>query len=380
MIDSRRIVLTAMPFGYGPAAKALAIAAELRRLGAAAAFVGSGIAYELATRSRSVFSDVVDGAKAPRRARSMVGSSSNVVSVMDRESAALARRLSKPFDVVDSLLWMRDRVPPPLDAARRYWAQRLDGLRWRLPSDSTTPLSVGPIITPRSNVDRRPTATRKIVVNIGGCESPQGDRGVQAYSQFVIKHLLDAGTLCHGSETLVMGGARCIRRLSRRFGSRDVRFASLSHVEALGEFASADQVWTSPGLTASLECFQLAVPTLFLPPENYSQWCILRAFRHRGLAPSAFHWEDMLPGQPLRNRLPEAQRNPVVQGAIRELSADEGTARAYRRQVRRMADLKLSALAQRQRAFLLGLGPNGATTIAESLVREGVTAEPANVS
>jgi hypothetical protein len=194
---------------------------------------------------------------------------------------------------------------------------------------------------------------------------------VHAYSQFVIENLVDAGAVSRsGADTVVMAGASCIQRLKRRFGGHGVTFVSLSHVEALAEFASADRVWTSPGLTASLECFQLGVPTLFLPPQNYSQWCLLRAFRRRGLAPGAFHWEDVLAGPRLRNRLPEAARNPRVRAAIRELSSDARAARAFRQRLRQAAQEDLTETADRQRAFLRQLGPNGATVIAERLAAD----------
>lgn len=369
----RRVVLTAMPFGYGPAAKALAIAAELQRFGTTPAFVGSGIACELAARSPELFSDVVNAARAPRRASALIKSSARVVSVMDRDSATLARRLGRPFDVVDSLLWMRDEVPRPLRAASRYWAQRLDGMRWRRWRSGPRPIPVGPVIDPsRRHDSRRASLPGKLVVNLGGCESPDGAMEAPAYSQFVMEGLRESELFSsHAGETVVMAGSRCITRLARRFRTRDVRFVSLPHREALAEFASAAFVWTSPGLTASLECFQQGVPTFFLPPENYSQWCILRAFRKRGLAPSSFHWEDVLPGPRLRDRLPEAQRTPVVRRAIRELSAGDRAAEAFRRRLQESPDVSLPRLARLQGAYLRGLGPNGATVIARSLAGEG---------
>ncbi len=37
---------------------------------------------------------------------------------MDRDFADLARRVDKPYYVVDSLLWMRNRIPPVLAVPR----------------------------------------------------------------------------------------------------------------------------------------------------------------------------------------------------------------------------------------------------------------------
>ena len=57
-----------------------------------------------------------------------------------------------PLYVVDSLLWMREAVPPAFIGAQRYWAQDFLGLREVQGDYQPAPSIVGPILSlqPRS--------------------------------------------------------------------------------------------------------------------------------------------------------------------------------------------------------------------------------------
>ena len=65
---------------------------------------------------------------------------------MDRDYLGLAHALAKPAFVVDSLFWMRDRIPDEFRAARRYWVQDFVGVRARLAETGIPARVVGPIV------------------------------------------------------------------------------------------------------------------------------------------------------------------------------------------------------------------------------------------
>lgn len=364
-MQARPVVLCAMRFGYGPAAKAIAVAAECRIRGISPIFLGNGIACELAERSQGVFSDVIrSDAHDPRAAR-VVRSASAIVSVMDREFAQLAGSMGTPLYVIDSLLWMRDHVPSAFDRAARYWAQRFVDVPEGPPVMRARPIAVGPVVA--RPVARTPASNAPLVVQLGGVESPLAE-GDSSYAAFVIEALLGSRLgEAFVDRIMVIAGAGCVDQLRGRFGEERLRCVSLSHADATRECANAAMVLTAPGMTSTLECFQSGVPTYFLPPQNYSQWCILRTLRGRSLAPHAFHWEDAVDDGRLEVGMPEAVRNPRVREMIDAHTASEEIRRRVQDGFSKMLEDDRAALSSLQRLFFESLGENGAVSIADEL-------------
>lgn len=363
---SRTVICGAMPFGYGPAAKLLVIASALKDRGLRLILTGRGIALELASRTGQMFDEVIGG-EAPHRVQAAVGRAAAVLSVMDRELAQVATASGAPLYVVDSLLWMRDAVPPAFRGACRYWAQDFLGLREIQGDYQPAPSIVGPIVS--LGAGRRDPAPERLLVNLGGCEAPDGaDPNVRAYANFVVGGVLESPLAERfAGRSTVIAGARCIEALQARYAGHDVEFVSLSHEAALGRLAGASLVMTSPGLTMMLESFQHGVPTFFLPPQNYSQWCTLRLLRGAGLAPHALHWEDLRPTLRLRDRMPESERNPVVRAAIASFTSEAGARARFGRCLGEAYRADHAVLGARQQRFFRSLGRNGALTIADQV-------------
>lgn len=367
MDSSIRLVCCAMPFGYGPTGKLLAIARRLVQRNVSLAFVGHGIAYELAARSAGIFDSLWDCQADESRVRDLIRSSNGMLSIMDREFAPLAVEAGKSLYVVDSLLWMRPTVPPEFRRATVYWAQRFVGRAATFDGCSLRPTEVGPIVAgelqpPQPNGNR-------LIVNLGGCEASPDRRLEQAYAEFVVHGLIRArDAVSYVKPILVIAGGRCTSRLRSKFAAASIDFMSLSHDESMQCCRSAAIVLTSPGLTTTLERFQSGTPTYFLPPQNYSQWCILRHLRDRELAPHSLHWEDTQTTK-LADRLPESVRNPLVRQAILDGVSARWTVDAFQRSLTKIlrSDSKRAALAARQRSFFQSLGDNGADTIASQL-------------
>jgi len=363
----KTLICSAFPLGYGPAAKLLLIAETVRTMGLRTVFLGTGIAHELAARS-SAFDEIVQASPGDALARSVISRCDGLLSLQDRAYTRLAWELSKPFYVADSLFWMRDHVPDPFLTARRYWVQEFPDLRQSNRRVGLMPIVVGPIIRSMSSVPEH-LRTRRLVVNLGGCESPH-DATLEdtSYFDFVMAGLLGSDLVARQHHDVVlMAGSRCVRLLHARYPRCGIEFVSVAHEEATSLLQTAQVVLTSPGLTASLECFQLAVPTFFLPPQNFSQWWILKTLRENDLAPHSFHWEDALPGYPVEKRMPESTRTPMVRQAIRSVAQDRDAAGRYRSCLSSCSSYDHSDLARRQRAFFDALGPNGTEQIARSL-------------
>jgi len=371
-VSAPTLICAAMPFGYGPAAKLLTLAEALKARGLRLTLVGRGIALELASRAGHLFGEVLPG-EPSARAQTAVASSAGVLSVMDRDVAAAATAAAVPLYVVDSLLWMRDAIPPAFREARRYWAQDFPGLRDVQGDFEPKPAIVGPIVS--RPLARRAAAQEGLVINLGGAETPEGaDATAARYADFVVQGFLDSALAARfAGRATVMAGSHAIEVLEARHRDRGLGLASLPHAQALERLARASLVLTSPGLTTTLESFQCGVPTYFLPPQNYSQWCTLRRLRAADVAPHALHWED-LPGSPrLRDRMPEAERAPLVRVALGRFTANGDARACFSRQLGAIGEADHEELIGRQRRFFDALGPDGGVTIADELAVDLLT-------
>lgn len=378
------LLCCAFPFGYGPAVKLLLIARRLRAAGVHTTFLGHGIAHEMAASAPDAFDEVIhahptDPAVAPHIARA-----AGLFSMMDRDFAALALEHGQPLYVADSLHWMREQLPAPFTAAQRYWVQNF------LPSSAASPsrtgahpIPVGPIVEPRP--PSPPAQRRGFVINLGGCETPAGPETENfAYAEFVLRGVLQSRLVeAYGAHALsgpgkdgraddqvtLLAGQRASAHLQATFPDCGIAFHTATHDEALERLGTASYVLTSPGLTTTLECFQFAVPTYFLPPQNYSQWRILQHLQESGIASGSFTWSQIKPHFPALATVPEASRTALVRQTIREVSANPHAREMFAASLRQRLATQGSPLAHRQHEFFESLGPNGVDTIAGELIQ-----------
>lgn len=371
-----------MPFGYGPAAKLLTLAHGLRR-DWRLVFVGRGAALELASRAPEAFDEILasDDPAVPRRVAAAWG----VLSVMDRDAGRWAAGSARPLFVLDSLLWMRAEIPQELAGARIYWAQAFPGLHAEryVPS----PRIIGPIVSPRGAGSGNPRCQircsdiqrKGLVVHLGGSAAPDGRGSLYAaYARCVQRAVVQAGLARRFGHVTILCGAEAARWLESAPRGEGLHVASVSHAEARERMAGAAAVLTAPGLTTTLECFADATPTWFLPPQNYSQWCILRRLRASGAADRALHWEDLDGVRHLEERIPARLRDPVVRQVVESRCDDPGFTATLGRALARVGDAPVARTAS-QAAFLGSLGPAGSEAIVSTLARARA-AEPVDRS
>ncbi len=361
-----RIVCCAAPHGYGPASKLCRLASALRRRGVSPVFLGTGIALELAERSGS-FDDVIDAPPESRVASALIDSAAALVSLMDQDYLRSAQNRGKPTFVADSLFWMRDRIPDCFRAATRYWVQNFFGVRERLAEAPIRATIVGPMMAQAASA---PDGKRSgIVIHLGGCDSSLSaiDSG---YFNFVVEAVAESAIASRFSGPMVvMAGRKCIDALGSRIADRRIERVSVAPDEALALLAGAQIVLTAPGLTATLECFQLSQAVFFLPPQNYSQWWILKKLRLNGLAPAAFHWEDCLAARPVTERMTESDRVPLLRSLVGGLVRDAEARRALVSALDDYATCDRTALAAAQRRYFDSLGANGLDSIVGELAQ-----------
>jgi len=362
------LLCCAFPFGYGPAVKLLLIARRLRAAGVHTTFLGHGISHEMAANCTGAFDEVIHAKPTDPQVTQHIASAAGLFSMMDRDFASLAQAQGKPVYVADSLTWKREQLPTPFTAAKRYWVQNFAPNGTHTQRNANT-VSVGPIVEPR-----QPTPAhqrRGLVINLGGCETPAGPEAENfAYADFVMRGTLQSGaTETFASHITLLAGHHAVARLRVAFPDCGIALHTATHDEALDHLGTAACVLTSPGLTTTLECFQFAMPTYFLPPQNYSQWCILQHLQESGIASGSFTWSQIKPHFPALDTLPESDRTALVRQAITEVSANQHAREMFAASLQQRLATDPTALAIRQREFFESLGPNGVDTIAGELIR-----------
>jgi hypothetical protein len=272
------IGLYALPFGYGPASKAVAVAQAVNdrsRRPVHWTFVSSGIGLELLRRSglQGTWCDTgrldADEALADRLGRELDG----MIVVMHRQWAhVLAPRL--PVFCVDSLAHMWR--PGAFDAftgikqIARYYVQDLFGAgQAMIRSGVPHVVPVRPIMAKAAG-GGTPWPGRPIF-HLGGLLTPFTDTRVDVYVEGVVdlmRSLASDGVLLTSEEA------------TRRFAPLldGVEHHSPAPSEAIEAFTSAPLVYSSPGITGLVEMCSTRARMVPLPPANYSQVLTVRRF------------------------------------------------------------------------------------------------------
>jgi hypothetical protein len=324
------------------------------------------VAHELAAKS-PFFRDVVEASPSDSRARKVMADAGVVLSLMDPGFASLALELYIPLYVADSLFWMRESVPECFRAARCYWVQNFLGVSSKVAHERRGPVVTGPIV--REGRPSPPPVTKTLVVNLGGYESIYTDYSRDlTYAEFVCQGLSESGLLeTFPGDAVVMGGERCINALRERFRGCGAEFISVAHEDAVSLMAHSSLFLTSPGMTAAMEGMHSGVPVFFLPPQNFSQWLILKEFRDVGLAPCSFHWEDNLERTSFQRRMPWEDRAKLVRNTIHSLAGEEQCRISFREKLAACVQFESGGVVESQRLWFNSLGTNGARVIAEEL-------------
>jgi hypothetical protein len=300
-----RLVAAAENFAFGPAGKLMTVLEPLAERGHNITFVGTGTAFEIASRSPAVEAVRLD-TDAPDfadLAADLFGAADLVVSCMDRPSVRLARKKGRPVVWLDTLFWWWDEIPDDLLDVDLYlsqrslvsprntarYAHRIPGLR-----------EVGPIVDLR----HRGHGAGHLLVAFGGGEATGWYRiGVDTRYPYVMSRALIAGLDTSGfSQVLVTGNASVMEELSTADHRRGFSFACLGHNEFLRQLGRSDALLTVPSLETPLEGWAYGVPTVFLPPSNSSQYVQLDEFRASGVAAASVHLRDVLPALEMRDR------------------------------------------------------------------------------
>ena len=368
----RTVRFAPVEFGYGPLGKALHIAREMRRL------AGDTIRMELVV-SRN-FQAPVDEELFDRVLTGMSGQppADGVVTIMNVGAIQASSARGEPVYVVDSLAWLWDEPLPVQKLIRRYFYQDLPilpvptrNLRG-MPNAMAIP-AIGQLPgAPRGNGappgDALAGVLPGLVVSLSGVETPTsrmaaGNLWYPPYILESLEHLAEAGELDVGR--LALFGNNAVLRGHAGPGMLPAVRGGTQH--EFGAVArSAGTVVCPPGLTTIVECLRGGVGLKFLPPQNYSQVKLMKAFVAAAGFP-ALPWVGPLAQWLEEATLPEAVGAMILHGMV-----------AAERLSRRYVDPEALRTLLRQEPPALGpaavealLGPDdGALTVAQGVLAD----------
>jgi hypothetical protein len=185
---------------------------------------------------------------------------------------------------------------------------------------------------------------------------------------------MELETIDRFDEKIISIGPRCLTAI-QDLELRGFKVRSFSHDEFLFYLSKSSTLLTIPGLTSAFEAFYLVIPTLFLPPLNYSQFLNLRTFRFLKLSHIGSHWDDYFPNlsnsclseeegvRMIESLIAQAYRDPTILANIVKSYATE------------LADkISINFMADKQNSFyqsLGGCGTHDAVKLIEGVFKDG---------
>jgi hypothetical protein len=312
-----RVLVTAQPFGFGPAAAMAQVFDHLRPRVRFLAFAGAGHTCDIHMRLPY---DAVhrlpadDGGEA--FGRLCAGYDASLIAC-DFSVAEAARAAGIPFGIYDPIPWFWPRWPSVVESAALYMCQDFFGVR-ELVRDAgrKTVVVVPPVLPsfPRAAEKR----SRHVLVNLGGLRNPfQSQEDSAAYARLVTAIVPGVARLYPAVH--VATSQSIAESLQHNLpAARTVSPREAQHLLGTGELAVM-----TPGLGNIYEAAALARRVFWLPPANNSHGQQLDMLRRRGLAPFAADWHDLLPARaPIDYCAAEPTAMKHITDAIHEASED----------------------------------------------------------
>lgn len=323
-----RVGVCAEAFGFGPASKAAAIVAGLKREARVQPVaLAHSIAYEFLEREGIGGADPVDiRTPAGRRRGEELAADLDLALVVLIPEWVPVIPPGVPVVYVDSLgfLWPREYFDEheALREVAAYVVQEVFSAADRLRRFGVRNVRPVGALTP----NLRPAEGPRFgdLVHLGGLLNifcpEDGFRYAEATGR-LLEGIVPAGTTVLLSEAV----------RARHPDVAGLVEDTLSHDRTMKRFASAACIFTSPGMTALLELTALGTPVVPLPPQNLSQARIVAEVATLPGVPDV--WRMLASSYPVEQDVPEAEGVAMV----RRWNREHATSATFRETYRRLA-------------------------------------------
>ena len=321
------VLLTAEPFGFGPAAKICTVARallarpEIERV----SVLGRGTVAELAELDQLPV--IRYGLQGSGRVLIEALSSHDVVfSAMNFEVDLAVKHVGTPAIYLDTLFWLWEDDFWSEAAPTRYLCQNFPGVeqaieRWDAPFKSRMEV-IGPVVDLRGlSQDREDDI---LLVSLGGFRSDFIHIGDNTdFPRAVLSRLLPAIRAHSKLPILVVSSAPVVASLAAQSWTvEDLRFTTLAQPRYLEQLARCKALFTTCGIEGAYEAFAYDTPVFFLPAVQHSHFHQHRILREAGAAAHGYEWRELL-----ERGLEGLEPNPraQVEHVLRVARAEGGT-------------------------------------------------------
>lgn len=303
-----KIIATAENYAFGPASKLVTVCKHLIRQGHQVIFIGTGTAYQLASKLdfHKIYEFDTDSPAFMNWGEDIFKSADALLSSIDRSSVILAQKVNLPVIWLDMLFWWWDEIPEYLLDVDLYIQQNSVKNKRNMKKYGNKIKNmkvVGPIIdTSFKNVPGK----KQLLVAFGGTEAAGWyEIGKDSnYPYTITKMIMENVDTSKYDEVLFAGNEKIMNDLNRKYGNEKYVFKILSHDDWLREIAASEDLLVHPGLETVLEVIAYGKPAFFLPPDNSSAYVELDEFRRKKVASktNSIHFADYFPHKNLLGR------------------------------------------------------------------------------
>ena len=320
------ILIEAVPFGYGPASIATAIAEELRdeakdnNIPIKLIALGKDVSYELFS-SGNLFDEVwafenYNLGSWHINIKEKVIESDIIISSIDPDFAkAVYNNFGKRVIFIDPLYWMWDEDPINVELCEKYYVLNFPGVservaRVRNKLSHPDVLRIVDAIRDTRTLSKVSAVKTKnlLLINFGGMQYPFGSNVDLAIAMTEI--ILDVILLENiYDEIIICGGGTPIRQLAKSLNQVNekvrIKVSPQKPIEFLKLLASSRTLITVPGMSIVYEALYFSKPTLFTLPLNYSQHLQVMVYKSMLKNAEYITWDDLEGYYTLPPGLPE---------------------------------------------------------------------------
>lgn len=297
---TRKILLNAEPFGFGPSAAIAQLFPYLRPAVSQMGFIGKGHVLDL--QKKLAYEAIYEADPKDAKFAEICRQYDIFITASDFEAAAVAKAQGLKVIIYDPLTWFWRSLPAAAENSDLYISQnffnvsgRLEQWKARIPNVRIVP----PLVPHRKASDKR---KNRLVLNFGGLSNPYIDEAlIIKYADFIIT-TVKISLSDSFDEFIVAGNNAVAKALSSKHAIK-----TYTPQEMQNFLADSKLVMMTPGLGNIYDAAEVRTTAFWLPPANDSQGQQLRLLINYGLDPLAIDWHDLIDRDPINYYKPQEE-------------------------------------------------------------------------
>lgn len=360
----KTIVAFSNPFGYGPTGTIIPILKELaeQATNTKIVFVGSGICMELMSGMNIETAILDERNEEDIYAYLKTIPNAYVIGSQNRFCIRAAKRLGVPCAFIDILAWFWNEIPPDHFLADEIFWIRFPGIESKLNHQSIH--IVSSIIRTFPLLQKE----KKLIIHIGGAKYPLMNHLPQHYLNLLAKAFNNLSIDEYFHTVLFAAGREAVSYIKSRVFNKSIVFPTLSNGLFIRENATASHMFTTAGVSSTLESFSMDTPTSFLLPLNLSQITLTDLLKEQGAYMQGLDWSNYVDVRKDLRQLGERDALAEIDSYAKKVDEDEHLSEEFVRDFSMMA--KVIPDNSKQQDLIKYMGHSGGREVADILIEK----------